>query len=267
VKAGRLVFGLVPTGAVAVLGYLVLPITPSSASPQVTRFAFSQSLVPVGPASSFISAAESSPLFSGCSQPVVKTSITAAAAKAEGCDLLPQGGSFALLESPIAGAKPNAILNYDVRFVHSSRTQGLIDIGPVVMQFGNYSGGARPSLVYSTASFWLFDSATENGPEVLRISTTTGAVLQRTVMPAISRPQVAVDRYGFWMGQAGNSTYERNVVPGIWFAPLGANQGELLRRSDDQVFGMQQVGDSMVVDVAPEPGSRAYTWRFTPVVA
>lgn len=75
-----------------------------------------------------------------------------------------------------------------------------------------------------------------------------------------------MDRYGFWMGQAGNSTYDRNVVPGIWFASLGASQGELLRRSDDQVFGMQQVGDSMVIDVAPEPGSRAYAWRFTPIV-
>lgn len=152
-KAGRVVFRLVSTGVVAVLGYLVLPVTSSSASPEVARFAFSQSLVPVGPASSFISAAESSPLLWGCSPPVAKTSITEAAANAEGCGLLPQGRSFALLESPIAGAKLNASLNYEVRYVHISRTQGLIDIGPVVMQFGNYSGGARPSVVYSTGSF------------------------------------------------------------------------------------------------------------------
>lgn len=185
---------------------------------------------------------------------------------------VPKGGSWDILESPIGGALypvGNGHLTDDIRFVHASGSPGVISVGPVLMQFGDYSGGARPSLIVSSKSVWIYDSWTENGPEVLRISTLTGQVLQRTVMPAISRPTCSVNQYGFWMGQADNSIYTSAVTLGVWYAPVGVAHGVLVRRTDDFVFGITSVGKSVEVDVAPpgyEGGSHIeYLWRFTPV--
>jgi hypothetical protein len=176
------------------------------------------------------------------------------------------------LESPIGGALypvGNGHLSDDVRFVHASGSPGVISVGPVLMQFGDYSGGARPSVIVSNNSVWVYDYWTENGPEVLRISTLTGQVLQRTVMPAISRPTCSVNRYGFWMGQAGNSFYPRGVTLGVWYAPVGGAHGVLVRRTDDFVFGITTVGRSVEVAVATpgyDGGRRTeYLWRFTPI--
>ncbi len=145
----------------------------------------------------------------------------------------------------------------------------MLSISPVLMQFGDYSGGARPSIVISGSSVWIYDYLTEHGPEVLRVSTSTGAVLQRTVMPAISRPVCAVNQYGFWMGQAGNSDYPKNVKLGIWYAPLGARHGVLVRRTNDWLLGFASHGRSVDVKVATPLGSQGgtknYLWRFTPV--
>jgi hypothetical protein len=185
---------------------------------------------------------------------------------------VPRDGSWDILDSPIGGALypvQNGHLSDDIRFVHASGTPGVISVGPVLMQFGDYSGGARPSVVVSSNSVWIYDYWTENGPEVLRISTITGKVLQRTVMPAISRPTCSVNRYGFWMGQAGNSFYPRDVTLGVWYAPVGGAHGALVRRTDDFVFGITTVGRSVEVEVAA-PGykggaQKEYLWRFTPV--
>ena len=61
-------------------------------------------------------------------------------------------------------------------------------------------------------------------------------------MPAISRPVCSVNRYGFWMGQAGNSDYPKNTKLGIWYAPLGARHGVLVRRTNDWVLGFVSRG-------------------------
>ena len=243
------------------------------------RFAFTQTELSTKQAGGFAGGDtfESFPVVT-CRWPDGKTSISDAAARTVKC--LPRGARFPvvtgrkwfLLESPIGGAAypvENGDLSDDVRFVHASKTPGVMSVGPVLLQFGDYSGGARPSILRGGSSVWIYDYRTENGPEVLRISTSTGAVLERTVMPAISRPVCAVNRYGFWMGQDGNSHYPKGVKLGIWYAPPGADTAVLVRPTDDFVFSITSPGRSVDVRVQTPPGLKGnfknYLWRFTPI--
>ena len=241
-----------------------------SSKPSPVRFAFSQQKfprVPSVPGPSYINL--SLALFSNCPWPPGKTSISIKEAAAEHCDLLAHGQSFGLLESAIGGAKypkQSGPLTSDVRFARLDKARGVIAIGPVLMEYGQYSGGVVPDAVRYGNSIWLFDCATERGPEVLRLSATTGAILQRTSMPDISRPVVGVDDSGFWMGEAGSSFWGSKVKLGVWLAPLDARHGILLRPTDDVIYTMTASGSSMDIVVGPRPvGSLGFLWKFAPL--
>ena len=211
---------------------------------------------------------EGSPLFTSCQWPDGKTSITAG--QTGRCDLLAPGQHFGLLESPMDGArypKGSGPLTSDVRFAHLAPSGRVIDVGPVIMEYGDYSGGARPQVVRDGDSIWLFDYATEAGSEALRISASTGRVLQRVVMPAISRPVLAANAEGLWLGQAGNSFYSQSTRLGIWLAPIGASRGVLIWPTSDFVMSMTAAGASMDIVVVTRPfgpGQHAEQLRFTP---
>lgn len=185
---------------------------------------------------------------------------------------IPAPGSFALLDTPIGGVlypPQNGGLSDDIRFVHLAKSGGVIDVGPPILQFGDYSGGARPSMLEENGSLWIFDYWTERGPEVVRISTTTGSILQRTTMPAFSRPIIALNPSGFWL--AGGSDSLRGSpapVPGIWLAPIGASKGMIIKKSSSGVaLRMVAEGSAMQVYFAPvsafSPGP-VDLWTFTP---
>ena len=211
-----------------------------------------------------------------CQWPPGKTSIAASAVAKIWCApggtrfSVPKGRSWFLLDSPIDGRRypvQNGDLSDDVRFVHASTTPGVVSVSPVLLEFGDYSGGARPSIVVSGGSLWIYDYRTAHGSQVLRISTTTGAVLQRTSMPAISRPTCMADQYGFWMGKAGDSFYAISATLGLWHAPIGASHGVLVHESTDFLVSMTTVGDAVQVVATSGfayPDEHEYLWRLTP---
>ncbi len=241
-----------------------------SAKPSPARFAFTEkkvSAVPSGPRPSYV--ALETALFSQCPWAPGKTSISIKQAAAEHCDLLAHGQTFGLLESTIGGAKypkQSGPLTSDVRFARLDKARGVIEVGPVLMKYGEYSGGVVPDAVRYGNSIWLFDCATERGPEVLRLSATTGTILQRTSMPDISRPVVGLDDSGFWIGQAGSSLVGSKVKLGVWLAPLNAPHGILVRPTEDVIYTMTAAGSSMDIVVGPRPvGSPGFLWKFTPL--
>ena len=208
-------------------------------------------------------------MFSECQWPPGKTSISLKEASASGCDVLADG-SFGLLDSPIGGAKypkGTGTLTSDVRFTRLDKARGVIDVGPVLLEFGDYSGGVRPEAVRYGTSIWLFDCVTEKGSEALRLSAANGAILQRTSMPDISRPVIAANGSGLWLGQAGNSFYSQRAKLGIWLAPIGASAGVDVRPTNDVIYSMTSSGTSMDMVVGPRPvGSPGFLWKFTPLM-
>jgi hypothetical protein len=182
---------------------------------------------------------------------------------------VPARGSFVILSTPIDGQPyppQNGGVSDNLRFV--KREGSVIKVGPSLMEYGVYSGGAEPSFDESNGTLWIYDYRTERGPEVIRISTSTGALLQRTVMPPISRPIIGVNSLGFWLAQDYDSLYPNSHVKlGVWFAPVGASHGQLVKGTEGSAWAMLADGDAMEVFISPHWGTGSPTyqlWRFTP---
>jgi hypothetical protein len=164
------------------------------------------------------------------------------------CAPVPSGQSLGVFEAPAAGAKrwTDAVARVAFRVPGSTH----FHVGPVLMTFPNASGGVRPSVVYGDDSIWLYDCATENGSEVLRISASTGKVLDRAAMPDFSRPIIAANDEGFFMGPDTDSLFDPpRPALGIYVVPLGATHYVLARATGGWVESMSGTADTMNVAV------------------
>jgi hypothetical protein len=94
------------------------------------------------------------------------------------------GGSFAI-DVRIARFDPDARDDYR--------------LGPVIMRYPECSD-CQSSWIYGDGSLWIYAPfAHLTSGELLRISTRTGAVVQRWKMPEIRRALLAVDADGLWL--------------------------------------------------------------------
>lgn len=215
--------------------------------------------------------------FTECQWAPTRTSITVTAAHSYQCYPseagqfpIPAADSFALISTPVDGrAIPDNKGKYsdELRFVHLASNRQVIEVSAPLFEFSDVFGGAAPSIVERDGALWMFDYITEHGPEVLRVSTTTGAILQRTTMPAISRPVFAANQLGFWLAQNADSFYG-NPKPalGVWFAPLGASKSVLVKQTSGNVLAMQPDGKAMDVYLdpsSPDAITDLKIWRFT----
>lgn len=94
-----------------------------------------------------------------------------------------------------------------------------VSTGPVIMTFAQ-SSDASPVFASGDGSLWVYDVATTNGPEVLQISEATGQVTATVSVPALSRPLLAVNDDGLWLGdsvQGGTSS------SALWHVARGAS--------------------------------------------
>lgn len=112
------------------------------------------------------------------------------------------------LPSPEGG--PSAV----VRIAHvTSRSPGY-SLGPIVMTFSAWAyDQTQPSWIYGDGDLWLYDWV--NRFDLLRVSATTGAVLQRLSVPKIQTPLLAFNEEGLWIapfGESGGPLYR--LTPG-----------------------------------------------------
>jgi hypothetical protein len=117
-------------------------------------------------------------------------------------------------------------------------------LGPVVMTFPQASTG-WPTWVYGAGDLWLYDEYNPSGYDLLRISGSTGTVLQRLRIPAIARPILAFDADGLWLAPAVNST-----GPAVYHVPVGGNSAEAVLNlpGAEYVAWMTASGNSVWLD-------------------
>jgi hypothetical protein len=85
-------------------------------------------------------------------------------------------------------------------------------IGPIVMRY-DVASDTRPVATYGGGSLWIYDLDTKRGPEALQISATSGQVEDVVRTPALSRPIIAANSYGLWLG----NSIEGSLVAGTVF--------------------------------------------------
>jgi hypothetical protein len=134
-------------------------------------------------------------------------------------------------------------------------------LGPVVMSFPQESDG-WPTWTYGDGDLWLFDALAKGGSRLLRISGSTGAVIQRVAMPAISRPIVAFDHDGFWLAPAANSGGNNGTSNGVYHVAPGAGAATraFSLRSGEPVSWMVASGHSLWLAPGPRPST---IWHLT----
>jgi hypothetical protein len=189
------------------------------------------------------------------------TSISLRAARDEGCFPFGAGQSVGIFMSPAGGA-----LNYgqsdlkaDVRIARL--ISGSIVVSPVLMTAEDASGGARPIEAYSGDNcLWVFAYGQYPRPDLYRISTSSGAVLQRSTLN-VAYPKMSANPFGAWLGSLDN--------PGpIYFAPDDRSAPITARVGPVDVDSFQPGGRSIVINVQLASGSppqltgQTQAWTF-----
>lgn len=155
---------------------------------------------------------------------------------------------------PARGGGPSAV----VRIAHVTRRTPGYALGPIVMTFPALAyGETQPSWIYDGGDLWLYDWV--NRFDLLRISATTGAVLQRFDVPKIRTPLLAANDDGLWIAPFGESS-----GPMYRVAP-GATKPAAVFRFKSNGFAKWLVasGDSVWLDMQPRPVSESSTiWEL-----
>lgn len=93
-----------------------------------------------------------------------------------------------------------------VRIAHMTPS-GQLHIGPVVVTYTRLSD-TRLETARTSGSLWLYAPNTPSGARALRISESTGQVLQDTrVSPAMDRPVIAANKNGLFLAPSSNSGF------------------------------------------------------------
>ena len=133
-----------------------------------------------------------------------------------------------------------------VRIVHATATG--YAVGPVVMRYSEASD-TNAEWIYGDGSLWLYDPTTTRGSILLRISQSTGAVLQSIRMPWVDRPLLAADSDGFWIAAAVNSSFQPLSAGGLYRVAPGATRPALVRRIKWDANWMVATGHSLWIDI------------------
>jgi hypothetical protein len=160
-----------------------------------------------------------------------------------------------------------------VRIAHLSPT-GQVEVGPVVVTYEEASDSHLES-VYAAGSLWLYAPSTPSGEgRALRISETTGQVLQDTpVSPAMDRPVIGANANGLYLapnpetGFLGSAKLSKeNGI--IYHVGIGASGVQIFDASPGRQFPgyvswIIGDGNSLWADICHRPvGHRCMITRF-----
>jgi len=159
-----------------------------------------------------------------------------------------------------------------VRIAHLAPS-GRVEIGPVVVTYTELSD-THLEAVRASGSLWLYAPDTPSGGRALRISETTGQVLQDTpVSPAMDRPIIAANADGLYLAPDSNTGFlgrgrAANENGIIYRVGIGASAVEVFDASSVTPFPgyvswIAGDGNSLWADICRRPvGSACVITRF-----
>jgi hypothetical protein len=161
------------------------------------------------------------------------------------------------VEPKVPFGKGGGVATMTVRISHVVTGSPGYQLGAVVMTFPQASTG-WPVWVYGDGDLWLYDAYNPGGADLLRISASTGAVIQRITMPPIARPIVAFDDDGFWLAPAVNST-----GPAVYHVTPGASTAVTVLRLTGAQYASWMVAAAHTVWLDVSSGGKTGTiWRL-----
>jgi len=151
---------------------------------------------------------------------------------------------------PASTGGPTAV----VRIAHVVPHSPGYTLGPVVMTFPALAwGDSEPTWTYGGRDLWLYEWDNPGGIDLVRISATTGAVLQRLRVPKVWHPILAYNDEGLWIAPSGQTS---SPMPLYLVAP-GATHASAVFHFPDAGFAKWIVGsgDALWLNAQPRPVS------------
>jgi hypothetical protein len=119
---------------------------------------------------------------------------------------------------PASGGGASAV----VRIAHVVSQSPGYALGPIVMTFPALAwGDSEPTWIYGGGDLWLYEWDNPGGVDLMRISATTGAVLQRLTVPKIWHAILAYNDDGLWLAPSGQTSGPPSV---LYRVALGGSQ-------------------------------------------
>ena len=136
---------------------------------------------------------------------------------------------------------------------------GALTTGPIVMRFSEASN-TRPVAAYGGGSLWIYDVDTNNGPEAIQVSATTGKLEDVVRTPQLYRPVLAANTDGLWLG----NSIEGSQVAGTVFHVASGSQTvtTVVLNPNDAVDWMVADNGHVWAGIRPVGGSLLSLWRF-----
>jgi len=149
---------------------------------------------------------------------------------------------------PARTGGPSAV----VRIAHVVPHSPGYTLGHVVMTFPALAwGDSAPTWIYGGGDLWLYEWDNPGGVDLMRISATTGDVLQRVRAPKVWHPVLAYNAEGLWIAASGQTS---SPMPLYLFAP-GATQASAVFHFAGDGFAKWIVGsgDALWLNAQPRP--------------
>lgn len=152
-----------------------------------------------------------------------------------------------------------------LRIARVGAAPGAIRLGPVVMSYLDVSN-TKLEWTYGPGTLWLYDIATSRGAEVLEVSTATGAVVDRLLLPKLrqfDKPDLAADADGLWIA-ASPQTDPNGPAPLYLIAP-GARSARSWEIPAHAAVWLVADGHTVWADIetfARHDTLRLRIWRF-----
>jgi hypothetical protein len=146
-----------------------------------------------------------------------------------------------------------------VAVAHHAAATDSYTVGPVVMKYTPASDTA-PLAAYGGGSLWIYDLDTTDGPEAIQVSATSGQVEDVVRTPALSRPIIAANSDGLWLG----NSIEGGEVGGTLFhvAPGSHVVSTVIPSQSDAVDWMIAGPGHVWVGMRPNNSTLLSLWRF-----
>ncbi len=127
-------------------------------------------------------------------------------------------------------------------------------LGPVVMTFPAFAwGDSAPTWIYGGGDLWLYEWDNPGGVDLMRISATTGDVLQRLRVPKVWKPVLAYNDEGLWIAPSGQTSSPE----ALYLVAPGGTVATPVFHFPDAGFAKWIVGsgDALWMNAQPRPPS------------
>jgi hypothetical protein len=169
------------------------------------------------------------------------------------------GEQVAMVITETSNAASSSGLRATIAILRHDPATDKSTIGPVVMTYTPASDTA-PVAAYGGGSLWIYDVETNNGPEAVQVSATSGQVEDVVRTPLLYRPIMAANSDGLWLG----NSIEGSQVAGTVFhvTPGSHTVTTVVSSQNDAVDWLVADSGHVWAGIRPSGSTLLSLWRF-----